>query len=435
MSEQLMNSMKTPPRATGGDLREQVRNPLGFFLGLTREYGDIVQYRAAPEPAYLLNHPDFVKHVLQDNARNYNKDTFLTKHQLQALTGQGLITSENPLWRKQRRLIQPAFHRQVLTTFATLINESLLRLIERWQKTADSPFDIAKEMTQITLEIVTQALFGYDIGAEATMIGEAMDVIIGIAKPKHPKFQANLKTMNRIVYGIIEKRRQQPNETENDLLDMLLNARYEDTNEGMDDQQLRDEVMSLLVAGHETTANTLNWLWVLLAQNPLVYDRLQAEVKGVLDGRFATLPDLPQLTYTQMVVQEAMRLYPAAWTISRRALGNDDIGGYHIPADAIIALSPYTTHRHVDFWEKPDEFYPEHFTPERVQTRTRYAYFPFGGGARQCIGDQFALMECHLIVPTIAQHFRLELVSEHPIVPHAVATIRPRHGIQMTVTL
>jgi cytochrome P450 len=214
---------------------------------------------------------------------------------------------------------------------------------------------------------------------------------------------------------------------------MLLLARYEETGEGMGDQQVRDEVMSLFIAGHETTANTLSWLWYLLAQHPDVVAKIEVELAQVLNGRSPTPTDFPQLTYTNQVIKESMRLYPSAWSISRRALADDEIDGFHIPAGAIVALSPYTLHRHPAFWPDPERFDPERFTPEQENGRHRYAYIPFGGGARKCIGDQFALMESIIIIPMILQQYQLQLVPDHQVEEHALVTLRPKNGILMTV--
>jgi cytochrome P450 len=428
-------NLRKPPSFTGG-VREMVRAPHRFFLQLTRDYGDIVQYRATPEPAYLLNHPDFVKQVLVSNGRNYNKDTYLNKHMLQAVTGQGLLTSENPLWRKQRRLIQPFFHRHYLVNFADLIIDATNQMLLRLELCAaqDEPFDIANEMMTLTLNIVSRALFGYDIDKQASRIGEAVNRMIEIGKPKRRRFQEMAKVLDDIVYDLIRQRRQQPHGEQRDLLDMLMQVRYEDSGEGMGDRQIRDEVMSLLIAGHETTANALSWLWVLLGQHPDVVIQIEGELDEVLNGRSPTVADFPNLIYSNQVIKESMRLYPSAWSISRRALADDEIGGYAIPAGAIVALSPYTLHRHPAFWPEPEKFDPGRFTPEQEAKRNRYAYVPFGAGARKCIGDQFALMESMIILPMTLQRFRLHLVPDHLIEEHALVTLRPKHGIMMTAT-
>lgn len=426
-------ALKHPPSAgTGG--REEIRNPLSFFMWLTQTYGDIVQYRSSVEPAYLINHPDYIRHVLQTNGQNYNKDTFLNKYILESLTGQGLLTSENPLWREQRRLIQPAFHRHSLPRFASLMQDAVARALTRLDAAAagGQPVNIAAEMMRLTLDIVTEALFTYDITDQAAEIGEAMDTMTTIGKPRHRKVREAIELLDRTVYAIIEERQSHPELERDDLLTMLLEARYDDGSP-MPTRQVRDEVMALLVAGHETTANTLSWTWYLLDQNPEPRERLQAEIDTVLDGRVPDIQDFTRLTYTDMVIQEAMRLYPSAWSISRRALGDDEIGGYHIPAQSIVAMSPYTMHRHPAFWNDPERFDPERFTPQKIAARPRFAYFPFGGGARQCIGNNFAIMESMIIIPAIAGRFRLRRVTDEPVEGHALVTLRPRGGIHVYV--
>ena len=424
-----------PPFFSGG-ARDLVRAPHRFFLQLTRDYGDIVQYRAVPEQAFLLNHPDFVKHVLVSNGRNYNKETHLNKYMLQSVTGQGLLTSENPLWRKQRRLIQPFFHREYLVNFSSLMVEATYQTLAKIEVHAaqNTPFDIANEMMSLTLSIVSRALFGYDIDAYTGQIGEAVNTLIEIGKPKRPLFRKMAKVLDDIVFDLIRQRRAQPHKEQFDLLDMLIQARYKESNKQMEDQQIRDEVMSLLIAGHETTANTLSWLWYLLAQHPDVVTKIEDELAMVLNGRSPTPADFPNLHYCDKVIKESMRLYPSAWSISRHALADDEIGGYHIPAGAIVALSPYTLHRHLEFWPEPETFDPERFTPEQEAARHRYAYIPFGAGSRKCIGDQFALMESIIIMPLLLQRFSLKLVPEHPIEEHALVTLRPKHGILMVAT-
>ena len=433
INELIPASHKHPPSA-GTVGREEIRNPLRFFMWLTRTYGDIVQYRSSLEPAYLINHPDYIRHVLQSNGQNYNKDTFLNKYMLESLTGQGLLTSENPLWREQRRLIQPAFHRHSLPRFAVLMQEATTRTLARLEAAADTaePIDIGNEMMRLTRDIVTHALFGYDISDKADAIGEAMDTMTTIGKPRHRKVREAIELMDHIVFAIIDDRRQQPERARDDLLAMLIDARYDDGS-AMPDRQIRDEIMSLLVAGHETTANTLSWTWYLLDQYPAVVEQLEAEIDTVLAGGVPNVEDFPRLVYTDRIIQEAMRLYPSAWSISRRALGDAEIGGYFIPAGAIVAMSPYTMHRHPAFWDEPERFDPDRFTPERVAARPRFAYFPFGGGARQCIGNHFALMESMIIIPSIAGRYRLRRVSAEPVEEHALVTLRPRNGIPVMV--
>jgi cytochrome P450 len=312
------------------------------------------------------------------------------------------------------------------------MTDATCRSIDRLRATPPGEtVDIAREMMRLTLDIVTSALFGYDITGRADEVGQAMDTMVTIGKPRHRKVKEAIDLVDSIVYAIIDDRRAHPQRERDDLLTMLLNARYDDGT-AMPDKLVRDEVMTLLIAGHETTANTLGWTWYLLAQNPEVVERLEAEA-DTLRGAAPTVEDLPRLVYTDRVMQEAMRLYPSAWSISRRALSDDEIGGYHIPAGSIVAMSPYTTHRHPAFWPDPERFDPERFTPERVAVRPRFAYFPFGGGARQCIGNYFAQMESLIIIPTIVQHFRLHPRWTEPIEGHALVTLRARGGVPVAL--
>jgi cytochrome P450 len=426
-------TLLAPPVASGVG-REAVRDPLRFFVWLTQTYGDIVQYRSSLEPAYLINHPEFIQHVLLSNATNYNKDTFLNKHLIESVAGQGLLTSENPLWRQQRQVIQPAFHRRSLDRFEDVMQTATGQAVDRLEGHAreGEAVDISDEMVRVTLDIVTRSLFSSDIRAEAEAIGQAMDTMVSIGKPKHRLVQEAISYLDRLVVGLIETRMALTDAPPDDLLTTLLTVTYPDGSH-MPLQQVRDEVMALMIAGHETTANTLSWSWYLLGQHPEVMAQMQAELDRELGGRLPTMSDADRLPYTTMVIQEAMRLYPSAWSISRRALGEDAIGGYHIPANAIVAMSPYTMHRHPDYWPEPERFRPERFEPAQIAARPHFAYFPFGGGARQCIGRHFAMAESLIVMATVAQRYHLELVPDHPVEPHALVTLRPRHGILMHV--
>lgn len=431
-AEMTERATRFPPVAAHAG-REAVRNPLHYFESLARTYGDIVQYRSTLEPAYLLSHPAYIRHVLLTNGRNYDKNTFLNKYLIESVAGQGLLTSENPLWRQQRRLIQPAFHMRSLVRYEALMAEAALCSIERLEAAAalGRPVDIAAEMMHLTLDIVTRALFTYDINEHAGQIAVAMNDMTTIGKPRHNKVRAAIAYMDQLVFALIAQRRAATDRPD-DLLTLLLEARYEDGTP-MSEQQVRDEVMALLVAGHETTASTLSWTWYLLAQHPVEMERMVAEQAALLGGHLPTVAEFAGLPYTDQVVREAMRLYPSAWSISRRAIEADEIDGYQIPAGAIVAMSPYVMHRHPRYWEEPDCFRPERFAPEQESARPPFVYFPFGGGARKCIGEHFALMESMIILPAIAQRFRLRTVADHPVEPHALVTLRPRHGILVTV--
>jgi cytochrome P450 len=422
------------------------RDPLGFILA-TRRYGEVVGMRFVFSPAYLIYHPDDVRHVLQENHFNYNKDLF-TYHVMRPVLGNGLFTNDGDSWLHQRRLAQPAFHRKRLATYAALMAEATDAMLASWQarREADEPLDIDEEMMRLTLRIVGQALFSIDLAGETSTVGQSVTTLvkllgdyvyapfppISVPTSRNRHMQAAIHELETVTADIIKERRAHNADT-GDLLSMLLLARDEETGEGMNDRQVRDEVMTLLLAGHETTANTLTWTWYLLSQYPQVESRLHAELAMVLGGNAPTLEHLPQLTYTSMVLQEALRLYPPIWVLSRKALADDELGGYHIPQGSMVVLSPYVTHRHPAFWEQPEVFDPDRFTPERVAARPHFAHFPFGGGPRLCIGNNFALMEAQLVLATVAQRYRLRLVPGHPVVPEAKITLRPRYGMPMTL--
>jgi cytochrome P450 len=422
------------------------RDPWGLLFKLTQEYGPLVCFQFLAWPLYLITHPDHIKYILQENYLQYNKDVFdyqLLKHFL----GNGLLTNEGDSWLRQRRLMQPAFHRQRIAAFGKLMTETTLAHMQRWKPFTQSntPLDMAVEMMRLTLHIVCKALFSVDVTDEADTIGSAFSVVnrhlaqrsssplpLSLPVPGNLRFRSAVHALDKVVHEIIRQHREQKMETD-DVLSMLLQTRDEETGEGMNDQQLHDEVITLLLAGHETTANALSWTWYLLSQHPEVEQQLHHELKEVLSGRLPTSEDLPRLPYTQMVIQESIRLYPPSWIISRNAVAEDAIGGYAIPAHAPILLLPYVTHRHPAFWQDPERFDPERFTPEQIATRPRYAYVPFGGGPRQCIGNTFAMTEAQLILATVAQQYRVALVPGQVISPEPLITLRPRNGLFMTL--
>jgi cytochrome P450 len=344
--------------------------------------------------------------------------------------------------------MQPAFHRKQLATFGQLMTDATQSLLERWQHASElhQSLDVAQEMMRLTLQIVGQSLFSIDLSDETDTVGQAftalmtplMDYIyhpvppLGFPTRRNRRIQHYIRTLDGVVQAIITEHRQQGAD-KNDLLSMLLAARDEETGEQMNDRQVRDEVMTLLLAGHETTANALSWAWYLLSQHPEVEDHLHTELEQVLGGRIPTVEDLPRLTYTHMVMEETLRLYPPAVGFNRKAMADDEVGGYFVPSGTLIWISPYTTHRHPEFWEKPDVFDPERFSTERSAGRPHFAYFPFGGGPRLCIGNHFAMMEAQLVLSTIAQRYRLCLVPNHYVEPQALLTLRPRGGLPMTL--
>lgn len=441
---------KSPPHLSNhsllGSATKMHNDPLGFLLD-ARHYGEVVGMRLVFTPAYLIYHPDHVKRVLQENHFNYNKDLF-TYNVTRPVLGNGLFTNNGESWLHQRRLMQPAFHRKRLATYATMMTEAADAMLADWQtrEKADGAIDIAEEMMSLTLRIVGQALFSIDLTHEVSTVGPAVTTLvkllgdyvyapfppISIPTPRNRHMQAAIHELEAVTTSIIKERRAHTVDT-GDLLSMLLLARDEETGEGMNDQQVRDEVMTLLLAGHETTANALTWTWYLLSQHPEVEEQLHAELDAVLSGTLPTVEHLPRLPYTAMVLQEAMRLYPPIWVLSRKAIADDELGGFFIPQGSMVILSPYATHRHPEFWEQPEVFDPQRFTPERVAARPHYAHFPFGGGPRLCIGNNFALMEAQLVLATVARRYRLRMVPDHPVLPEAKITLRPRYGMPMTL--
>jgi cytochrome P450 len=410
-------------------------------LDLTRRYGDVVRYQADAWTAVLVNGPAFVKHVLHDNHRNYAKQGTPDLMMLKPMLGGGLLTSDGESWFRQRRMAQPFFHRERIEAFGRLMTDYTMEMLTAWLARPDpaAPMEVTEEMTRLTTRIVARALFGVDILDAVGMFGnavQAMNEYMGNFDPRDRARYARLvaahNTIDGIVGHIIEARRSQAGDHA-DFLSMLLEARDEETGEGLTDQQIRDQVMTMLMAGHETTAKALTWTFYLLDGNRDALARLEAEVAEVLGGRTPTVADLPRLRYTAMVLQEALRLYPPVWIISRMALADDEIGGYHIAAGTLVLVSPYALHRKRECWDNAEEFRPERFSPEASEGRHPFALFPFSGGPRQCIGKNFATVETQLVLASIAQRFRLLMVPGHAVEPEALVTLRPRYGLPVTL--
>lgn len=433
-SNSAVKNRRLPPTPTGGSLREIIRNPLAFFLKITAEYGDIVCYRPAPETAYLINHPDFIKHVLLDNNKNYTKGTS-SNLIFNKVVGEGLLTSEGETWRKQRRMMQPAFHQSRLRLLDEMIVSATLSMLERWERAYETnqPVDVAREMAALTMTVTTRALFGVDLGDEVHEVGEIVNKAASfLEKPSNPRLIQSAHELGAVVDRIIQQRKQNFKDG-GDLLSSMILARDDKTGAAMDDEQLRHQIMTLLLAGYETTASAISWTWYLLSQNLHVMDRMRREVRKVLDGRPPRYADLDNLPYTQMVLDESLRLYPPAWTLGRRAIGEDEIGGYYVAPDTVIAICIYAIHRHPAFWDQPEVFNPEQFSTENSARRHKFAYIPFGAGPRQCIGNNFGLMEACLIIACIAQHFELHLLPGIDVQPQAVFVLRPSRDLMMSL--
>ncbi len=411
-----------------------------------RDYGDIVRLRFPLVRAYMVAHPDDIKHILQDNHDNYTKDN-IDYRLLRRGLGNGLLTSDGPYWTRQRRLIQPIFLRERVAQMGDLMAEEAQRLVRDWErrKLDREPFDAAAEMTRVTLAIVARALFSLDIAQYAQVIGQSLTtmneamaqagfsaLLPFLPSRSNRRTRAAARALDRVIWKIMAERRASA-KWPDDLLSLLLSARDQETGKPLSDVQVRDEVATFMLAGHETTANALAWTWYLLGRNPQSEAKLHAEVAEVLRGRPPCTADLPRLRYSAMVIEESLRLYPPAWAISRSNLEEDELAGYRIRRGSLIYISQYVTHRHPDFWPDPDRFDPDRFTPERSAARPRYAYFPFSGGPRACIGSRFALTEAILVLCTIAQRWRLRLVPQHPVELHPLITLRPRYGVKVVL--
>ncbi|NMB87618.1 MAG: cytochrome P450 [Chloroflexi bacterium] len=419
---------------------------LGFLMAATRRYGDLVSLQAGAQTAILAHHPDAVRRVLHDNHANYTKDT-LQYRALATITGQGLLTNDGPAWLRQRRLAQPAFARPRLAGLETAVLPAAGHLLDGWEEAARQgrPVDVDAAMLQITLEVVGRALFSIDLHREAGRLTGAtltvLDHIIHQARhplsapgflptPRNLRFKRALRALDAAVYELIAARQAQDDPGQ-DLLGRLLQARDEHSGQAMTLTQVRDEVITLLIAGHETVASALTWSWYLLAQHPAAREELEAELERVLHGRPPGTADLPALEYTALVFHEALRLYPPAWVITRQALAGDEACGYRIPAGALVIISPYVLHRHPRLWPDPERFDPLRFVEDPQCSRPRFSYIPFGSGPRLCIGNHFALVEAQLILAAVAQRFRLELDPGQDVQVDALVTLRPRRGLPM----
>ena len=435
------------PRGTPllGHLLAFRKDPLGFLVRMARDYpGEIVHFRQGPRDVFLVKHPDLVKDVLVTRQHDFSKSRALQWAKL--FLGEGLLTSEGEFHTRQRRLAQPAFHRQRIGEYGADMVRRTVEARERWTEGEVIGLDV--EMMRLTLAVVSSSLFGKDVGASAGEIREDLATIISLFPrfslpffgliqklplPSNARFDRAVTRLDGIVHRLIAERRAGGGDR-GDLLSMLLLAQDEEGDGGgMSDRQLRDEVVTLLLAGHETTSNALTWTWYLLSQNPQAEARWREELRSVLGGRPPTFEDLPSLKYTEMVMAESMRLFPPAWGIGRRALRDVELGGFRIPAGSVLVLPPYVIHRDERFWPDPLRFDPERFTAEARAARPRFAYFPFGGGARSCIGESFAWMEGVLLLATVGQRWRLRLLPGHLVEPQALITLRPRYGMKMIV--
>jgi cytochrome P450 len=440
-----------PPRAADGPrghwlfgcMGEFQRDPLNLYLRANRQFGHHARIRVIPGVyVHLLTHPDAVEHVLVKHHKNYRKPDFFN-HSVGALTGDGILTSEGDTWLRQRRLMQPAFQRQQLAGLVPV----MVNTAEALTCAPGEVVDIQDLMMKLTLRIAGLTLFSSDITDEAGQVGRAFkDAFVGVNRrmntppwfpswlptPANLRFWRARRVLDRFVGNLIAVRRASAS-PQHDLLSLLIAAQDEQTATGMTDAQVRNEAMTLLFAGHDTVGAALSWAWYLLGKNPTVQQDVADEVCGRLQGRSPTADDLPHLPLLRATFEETLRLYPPAWGQPREAIGPDEIDGVAIPAKVPVTVSQYVTQRHPDFWDEPEEFRPERFLPGRAEGRHRFAYFPFGGGPRICIGNTFAMLEGPLVLATLLQRFRAELVPGQNVVPDPTFTLKPRDGVRVAL--
>ncbi|MEL6864902.1 MAG: cytochrome P450 [Bacteroidota bacterium] len=424
-----------------------VQNPIPVLSDYFEEYGTTFSLRLGNQHNMVTIEPDLIQHVLQKQHRRYCKSEVQTE-KLQAFVGQGLLTSDGAYWLKQRRLIQPGFHRSKLSALTKIMQEQIDSYLKRFDQLAESvaTFDISHKMMELAFDVVARSLFSSSIEeSQLQLLAENITAIqaylvktirLPFMNPwyqlsgQHKFYKKLAHDSKQVILQLIEERKASEADFD-DLLDMLLSSRYEDTGEGMSDQQLLDESLILFVAGHETSAVALAWTIYLLAQHPWAVDRIREELVEVLEGRKPRFEDLPQLSYTLQVIQESMRIYPPAWITDRKALVDDVCGDIAIKKDTIVVPFIYGVHHHPQIWPAPDRFDPDRFTKEAIRQRPSYAYLPFGGGPRLCIGNNFALMEMQLIIAALLDQYDIELVAGQEINILPLVTLRPKEGIQI----
>lgn len=432
-----------------GSLGAFQRDPLGFQLQARERFGDVFRFYIGPVKIHFVYHPEHVRRVLHENQKNYLRGW--QYRLMRRLFGESLSVSEGPYWLRQRRMAQPAFHRQRLSEYADVMVEEASELVSRWRGLApeEQAIDVRHEMSRMTLAIASRTLFSRDVSHEADEVGQAFAVLgqyfehrfnhpvsappMWVPTSTNRRFKQAVATLNQIVTAIVRERLRDEADR-GDLLSMLIQARDEETGERMSDDQLRSEVLTFLLAGHETTTTALTWTWCLLASHAPIRERVRQEVKAVIGDRLPTAADVPQLPLTRAVIQESMRLYPPVWIIPRQVLADDEIGGFRIPARSTMVLCPYVTHRHPAFWDAPEEFDPDRFSAERSAGRPKEAYFPFLSGPHQCIGNEFAMLAMQLVVARVVQDFDVALRPGQVIKPAASLGLWPDGPVWLTVT-
>ncbi len=430
-----------------GNLSAFAHDPIQMLLDLQREYGGIARQKVGPYLMHTVTHPDGVRHVLQGNYKNYSRGKFYENFKL--FFGDGLLTTDGEYWLRHRRMAQPLFHRKVVDGCTNTATEAIDRMLVRWQDVAASgkPVDLVTELMQVSLSILGRVVFNMDFSGYAEVVNPSVLVGLRTMMPQGnlndfiPRwaptpYNRRLTRAQRNLRDVMQKVISQHavgGEGTLDLITLLQTAEDVDTGHTLTDEEIHDEVMTIFMAGHETTGNGMAWTLYAVAQHPEVLKRLEAEVDEVLGDRVPTLEDLPRLTYARMVVDESLRVYPPIWGYTRDPVADDEIDGYYIPAGSTIFLSPYATHRYPGVWENPEAFDPERFAPERADSIPPFAYFPFGGGSRKCIGYNLALLQMHLATAMVAQRFRVHVVPGHKVEFGRMVALRPEHGIEATL--
>ena len=443
----MKNIKKLPPGPTGffpfGKYSKIFkRDPMELFLRINHDYGEIASFSVFGIRVTSITNPTDVKYVLQENSSNYTKS--ITYNEIKHILGQGLLTSEGSFWKRQRRITQPAFKKSMIESFSSIVLEESDKLIKSLENKTTT--DIAEDMMKITFTVVGKALFQKDLGEKAKSISSALEEALvlvqkriqhlikfplGFPTPKNNRLNNAVSTMQMVVDDLIAERRKSPS-GQGDLMDFLMSTRDEETGESMSDKQIRDEVLTFLLAGHETTSNALSWAIYLLSIHPEIRNKVREEVYPVIRTGLS-YSSLEHLPYTKNVIQEAMRLYPPIWIIERSPIKDDEIGGYFIPAGSIVSVCINSIHRHKDFWINPEGFDPERFSSENSSSRPNFAYLPFGGGPRICIGNHFAMMEATLILANLVHHYDLNILSLSKIEKNPLITLRPKYGIPVSI--
>lgn len=399
------------------------------------EFGDycLIKPVSRANNTLLINNPDAIKYILVNNHENYAKGPGFER--VKMLLGNGIIVSDGSYWRKQRRMIQPAFSRQCIEDLTGKMQKANSQWLQSWQKKAEAgeAIDVTAQVSELSLEIILRSLFSSDLDTLTEQEGGNPFSILTEDMARDLQLAIRFRALRKLVQQLIDRRRESATR-HHDFLEAFIDARDKKTDEGMTDKEIINEVMTLIIAGHETGATTLNWAWYLLSQNPAVASKLHAEVDRVVSGDIPTFSEVSQLQYTRQIIEEALRLYPPVWLYSRTALADDQVGGYHVPAGTNIFFTPYYLHRHQQYWDEPENFKPERFAPETAKNRHKFAFIPFSAGPRRCIGDYFSIVEMQIHLATMAKIFRLEVVDKNSIELDPQINLRSKKNILMKLS-